>query len=218
MTAGYNSPCTSPSGLARYKTLPAGRKISRTKTHPHCTERSFLPPSSLQHRAADSGRQCCLKEPRSERKTTPARGSGTPDETFSTPARHGSGHHEIFIAHTHPKCPISDHFQRAGAIFLSHRHPTRPHGATQGRYFFHTGTPHDHTVLRRGDISFMHPREHPRRGGHRRNRAHLETQSLTTEPEGHGRAWPQKSRMQFDWKKCQQSLKTLQFQQSKFMV
>ena len=26
-----------------------------------------------------------------------------------------------------------------------------------GRYFFHTGTPHDHTVLRRGDISFMHP-------------------------------------------------------------
>ncbi len=103
------------------------------------------------------GRQCCLKEPRSERKTTPARGSNTPDETFSAPARHGSGHHEIFIAHTHPKCPISDHFQRAGAIFLSHRHPTRPHGATQGRYFFHTGTPHDHTVLRRGDISFMHP-------------------------------------------------------------
>ena len=137
MTAGYNPPCTSPSGLARYKTLPAGRKISRTKTHPHCTERSFLPPSSLPHRAADSGRQCCLKEPRGERKTTPARGSSIPDETFSTPARHGSGHHEIFIAHTHPKCPISDHFHRAGAIFLSQRHPTRPHGATQGRYFFH---------------------------------------------------------------------------------
>ena len=99
-----------------------------------------------------SGRQCYLTEPRSERKTapargsgtpdetfsTPARGSGTPDETFSTPARHGSGHHEIFIAHTHPKCPISDHFHRAGAIFLSQRHPTRPHDATQGRYFFHT--------------------------------------------------------------------------------
>ena len=97
------------------------------------------------------GRQCCLKEPRSERKTTPARGSGTPDETFSAPARgsntpdetfsaparHGSGHHEIFIAHTHPKCPISDHFHRAGAIFLSQRHPTQPHGATQGRSFFH---------------------------------------------------------------------------------
>ena len=97
------------------------------------------------------GRQCCLKEPRSERKTTPARGSGTPDETFfapargsgtpdetfSTPAQHGSGHHEIFIAHTHPKCPISNHFQRAGAIFLSQRHPTQPHGATQGRSFFH---------------------------------------------------------------------------------
>ena len=98
-----------------------------------------------------SGRQCCLTEPRSERKTTPARGSGTPDETFFAPARvsgtpdetffaparHGSGHHEIFIAHTHPKCLISDHFQRAGAIFLSQRHPTRPHGATQGRSFFH---------------------------------------------------------------------------------
>ena len=83
------------------------------------------------------GRQCCLKEPRSERKTTPARRSNTPDETFSTPARHGSGHHEIFIAHTHPKCPISNHFQRAGAIFLSQRHPTQPHGATQGRSFFH---------------------------------------------------------------------------------
>ncbi len=104
--------------------------------------------SSILH----SGRQCCLTEPRSERKTapargsgtpdetfsTPARGSGTPDETFSTPARHGSGHHEIFIAHTHPKCPISDHFHRAGAIFLSQRHPTRPYSATQGRYFFHT--------------------------------------------------------------------------------
>ena len=85
-----------------------------------------------------SGRQCYLTEPRSERKTAPARGSGTPDETFSTPARHGSGHHEIFIAHTHPKCPISDHFHRAGAIFLSQRHPTRPYSATQGRYFFHT--------------------------------------------------------------------------------
>ena len=85
-----------------------------------------------------SGRQCYLTEPRSERITTPARGSGTPDETFSTPARHGSGHHEIFIAHTHPKCPISDHFHRAGAIFLSQRHPTQPHDATQGRYFFHT--------------------------------------------------------------------------------
>ena len=90
--------------------------------------------SSILH----SGRQCCLTEPRSERKNTPARGSGTPDETFFAPARHGSGHHEIFIAHTHPKCPISDHFHRAGAIFLSQRHPTRPYSATQGRSFFHT--------------------------------------------------------------------------------
>ena len=124
-------------GVPRYRSRPAGRKISRTKTHPHCTERSFLPRSPLPHRAVHSGRQCCPTEPRSERKTAPARGSGTPDETFSTPARHGSGHHEIFIAHTHPKCPISDHFHRAGAIFLSQRHPTRPHDATQGRSFFH---------------------------------------------------------------------------------
>ena len=33
-----------------------------------------------------------------------------------------------------------------------------------GRYFFHRGTPHDHTALRRGDISFMQPLEAPRRG------------------------------------------------------
>ena len=26
-----------------------------------------------------------------------------------------------------------------------------------GRYFFHRGTPHNHTVLRRGDLSFMQP-------------------------------------------------------------
>ena len=30
-----------------------------------------------------------------------------------------------------------------------------------GRYFFHRGTPHDHTALRRGDISFMQPLEAP---------------------------------------------------------
>ena len=30
-----------------------------------------------------------------------------------------------------------------------------------GRYFFHRGTPHDHTVLRRGDISFMQPLKAP---------------------------------------------------------
>lgn len=136
---------------------PVQNSPCRAKNIPHQDTPSLhgaefsSPPSSLPHRAVHSGRQCCLKEPRGERKTTPARGSGTPDETFSTPARgsgtpdetffaparHGSGHHEIFIAHTHPKCPISDHFQRAGAIFLSHRHPN------------------DHAVLRRGDISFM---------------------------------------------------------------
>ena len=30
-----------------------------------------------------------------------------------------------------------------------------------GRYFFHKGTPHDHTVLRRGDLSFTPPGSTP---------------------------------------------------------
>ena len=30
-----------------------------------------------------------------------------------------------------------------------------------GRYFFHRGTPHDHTALRRGDIPFTQPLEAP---------------------------------------------------------
>ena len=51
--------------------------------------------------------------------------------------------------------------------------PQRPHGATQGRYFFHAT-----------------PREHPPRGEHRRNRAHLETQSLAAVLVGGGGAWP----------------------------
>ena len=70
-----------------------------------------------------------------------------------------------------------------------------------GRYFFHRGTPHDHTTTRcyAGAIFLScNPSKHPRRGGHRRNQAHLETQNLTTEPEGLGRTRPQKSRMQFD--------------------
>ena len=67
-----------------------------------------------------------------------------------------------------------------------------------GRYFFHRGTPHDHTVLRRGDLSFTHPPGAPQHGGHRKNQAHPATQNLTTEPAGRGRARPQKSRMQFD--------------------
>ena len=72
-----------------------------------------------------------------------------------------------------------------------------------GGYFFHRGTPHNHTVLRRGDLSFTQPPGAPQHGGHQRNRAHLKTQILTTEPEGHGGARPQKSRMQFNWKKIQ---------------
>ena len=67
-----------------------------------------------------------------------------------------------------------------------------------GRYFFHRGTPHDHTVLHRGDLSFTHPPGAPQHGGHRKNQAHPATQNLTTEPAGRGRARPQKSRMQFN--------------------
>ena len=188
-----NYPHSLPCGPTRYKTLPAGRTISRTKTHPHCTERSFLPRSPLPHRAAHSGRQCCLTEPRSERKTTPARGSGTPDETFSAPARHGSGHHEIFIAHTHPKCPISDHFHRAGAIFLSQRHPTQPHGATQGRYFFHA-TPGSTPAWRTPEKPSAPQDAEPERGAGGRRRGQSKHTRPKPRPIGGRRgaceAWP----------------------------
>ena len=89
--------------------------------------------------------------PARERKATPARGSSTPVETLFAPARGSSTTNEtlfapawgasttveIFFAHAHSKWLIFDHFHRAGAIFLSQRHPERPPGATQGRYFFH---------------------------------------------------------------------------------
>ena len=92
----------------------------------------------------------------------------------------------------------------------------RPFSACRGEISF-TQAPHTTTRCYAGAIFLScNPREHPQRGGHRRNRAHLETQSLAAEPEGHGRARPQKSRMQFDWKKFQQRLKTLQFQRSQF--
>ena len=85
--------------------------------------------------------------------------------------------------------PLMKHFpplhgmDRAVMKFLSPTHTQNAQFPTifsvLGRYFFHRGTPHNHTVRRRGDLSFMHPPDHPRRGGHQRNRAHLETQSLT---------------------------------------
>ena len=89
--------------------------------------------------------------PARERKDTPARGSSTPVETLFAPARGSSTTNEtlfapawgasttveIFFAHAHSKWLIFDHFHRAGAIFLSQRHPERPPGATQGRSFFH---------------------------------------------------------------------------------
>ena len=89
--------------------------------------------------------------PARERKATPARGSSTPVETLFAPARGSSITNEtlfspawgasttveIFFAHAHSKGLIFDYFHRAGAIFLSQRHPERPPGATQGRSFFH---------------------------------------------------------------------------------
>ena len=89
---------------------------------------------------------------------TPARGSSTPVETFfahawgsSTPVETFFTHAlgcgstvEMFFAHAHPKWLIFDHFHRAGAIFLSQRHPKLPPGATQGRSFFHAA-PRDDT-------------------------------------------------------------------------
>ena len=75
--------------------------------------------------------------PARERKATPARGSSTPVETLFAPAWGASTTVEIFFAHAHSKWLIFDHFHRAGAIFLSQRHPERPPGAMQGRSFFH---------------------------------------------------------------------------------
>ena len=75
--------------------------------------------------------------PARERKATPARGSSTPVETLFAPARGSSTTNETLFAHAHSKWLIFDHFHRAGAIFLSQRHPERPPGAMQGRSFFH---------------------------------------------------------------------------------
>ena len=82
--------------------------------------------------------------PARERKAAPVRGSSTPVETFFAPARGANTTVEIFFAHAHPKWLIFNHFHRAGAIFLSQRHPERPPGATQGRSFFHAA-PQDDT-------------------------------------------------------------------------
>ena len=143
----------------------AGRKISRTNTRPHCAGRVFSR-RRLSHTArrmvgiSDASTSRGLKEkpplhgdpaplprgpaPARERKTAPVRGSSTPVETFFAPAWGSSTPIEIFFAHAHPKRLIFDHIHRAGAIFLSQRHPKRPPGATQGRYFFHAA-PRDDT-------------------------------------------------------------------------
>ena len=206
---------TSPSGLARYKTLPAGRKISRTKTHPHCTERSFLPP----HHPSRTAR-CIVgvsaASKNQEAKEKPPLHEDPAPRMKHFPPLHGD------------RAPRMKHFSplhgmdRAIMKFSSPTHTQNAQFPTifsvLGRYFFHTGTQTTMRCYAGAIFLSCNPWKHPHRGRHRRNRAHLETQSLAAEPEGHGRARPQKSRMQFDWKKFQQRLKTLQFQQSKFMV
>ena len=66
----------------------------------------------------------------------------------------------------------------------------RPFSACWGDISF-TEAPHTTTRCYAGAMFLScNPSEHPRRGGHRRNRAHLETQSLTTVPVGGSGARP----------------------------
>ena len=66
----------------------------------------------------------------------------------------------------------------------------RPFSACWGDISF-TQAPHTTTRCYAGAIFLScNPPGAPRRGGHRRNRAHLETQSLAAVPVGGGGAWP----------------------------
>ena len=66
----------------------------------------------------------------------------------------------------------------------------RPFSACWGDISF-TKAPHTTTRCYAGAIFLScKPSKHPRRGGHRRNRAHLETQSLAAVLVGGGGAWP----------------------------
>ena len=59
-----------------------------------------------------------------------------------------------------------------------------------GRYFFHRGTQTTMRCYAGAIFLSCKPSKHPHRGGHRRNRAHLETQSLAAVLVGGGGAWP----------------------------
>ena len=66
----------------------------------------------------------------------------------------------------------------------------RPFSACWGDISF-TEAPHTTTRCYAGAIFLScNPSKHPHRGGHRRNRAHLETQSLAAVLVGGGGAWP----------------------------
>ena len=140
--------------------------------------------------------------PARERKATPARGSSTTNETLFAPAWGASTTVEIFFAHAHSKWLIFDHFHRAGAIFLSQRHPERPPGAMQGRSFFHaapSGPQREPAALpgcgargwrglagQRGDA----PNHTPAHQAPLAWRAPEGPEGLAAVPVGGGRAWP----------------------------
>ena len=128
--------------------------------------------------------------------------TSTPVETFFAPACGSSTPVEIFFAHAHPKWLIFDHFHRAGAIFLSQRHPKRPPGATQGRSFFHaapSGPQREPAALpgrgahewrdlsgQRGDA----PNHTPAHQAPPVSRAPEGPEGLAAVPVGGGGAWP----------------------------
>ena len=140
--------------------------------------------------------------PARERKAAPARGSSTTNETLFAPAWGASTTVEIFFAHAHSKWLIFDHFHRAGAIFLSQRHPERPPGAMQGRSFFHaapSGPQREPAALpgcgargwrglagQRGDA----PNHTPAHQAPLAWRAPEGPEGLAAVPVGGGRAWP----------------------------
>ena len=103
------------------------------------------------------------------------------------------GCREIFFAPARRKMQYFAHFERAGAIFLSLKTRAKRWSALLGRYFFHGGS----LEMAVAAVECVDEAEAPCR---------VSVPTL------------QKSRMQFDWEKFQQSLKTLQFQRSQFKV
>ena len=102
--------------------------------------------------------------------------------------------------HGMDRAPRMKHFSplhgmdRAIMKFLSPTHTQNDQFPTifsvLGRYFFHRGTQTTMRCYAGAIFLSCKPSKHPHRGGHRRNRAHLETQSLAAVLVGGGGAWP----------------------------